>query len=62
MPKEEIMHEINKALGNLSDKELQELLAFLKNKEEHPTIPLFDKTVVSKILTEDKTLLQKLAK
>ena len=62
MPKEEIMHEINKALGNLSDMELQELLAFLKNKEEHPTIPLFDKTVVSKILTEDKTLLQKLAK
>ncbi|MBS1668173.1 MAG: hypothetical protein JST58_12420 [Bacteroidetes bacterium] len=62
MPKEEIMHEINKALGNLSDEELQNLMAFLKNKEEHPTIPLFDKTVVSKILTEDKTLLQKLAK
>jgi hypothetical protein len=62
MSKEEIMHEINKSLGHLSDRELQELLTFLKSKEEPLTISLLDKALVDKILTEDKTLLQKLAK
>jgi hypothetical protein len=61
MSKDEIKHEINKALDHLSDKELQELLSFLKNKENERPISIVNKTAVEKILTEDKTLLQKLA-
>ena len=61
MSKDEIKHEIYKALDHLSDKELQELLSFLKNKENEGPISIVNKTAVEKILTEDKTLLQKLA-
>jgi hypothetical protein len=61
MSKDEIKHEINKALDHLSDKELKELLSFLKNKENERPISIVNKTAVEKILTEDKTLLQKLA-
>jgi hypothetical protein len=61
MSKDEIKHEINKALDHLSDKELQELLSFLKNKENERPISIVNKTAVEKILTEDKALLQKLA-
>jgi hypothetical protein len=57
----EIKREINKALDQLSDKELQELLTFIKNKEKEQTISLLSKTPVEKILTEDQILLQKLA-
>ena len=57
----EIKREINKALDQLSDKELQDLLSFIKNKEKEQTISLLSKTSVEKILTEDQILLQKLA-
>jgi hypothetical protein len=61
MSTDEIKREINKALDQLSDKELQDLLSFIKNKEKEQTISLLSKTSVEKILTEDQILLQKLA-
>jgi len=61
MSKDEIKYEINKALDHLSDKELQELLSFIKKIEEAQTISLLNKQTLEKILTEDNVLLQKLA-
>ncbi|HXB44388.1 MAG TPA: hypothetical protein VNV85_10045 [Puia sp.] len=61
MSTDAIKREINKALDQLSDKELQDLLSFIKNKEKEQTISLLSKTSVEKILTEDQILLQKLA-
>ena len=62
MSKEEIKHEINKVLDLLSDKTLQEILSFLKTMREKPTFTLADRAIVDKILSEDKDLLEKLAK
>ena len=62
MSKEEIKHEINRVLDHLSDKTLQEILSFLKNIESKQAISLADRRVLDKILTEDKDLLEKLAK
>jgi len=62
MSKEEIKHEINKVLDHLSDKTLQDILSFLKGIEGKQVISLTDRATLDKILTEDKELLEKLAK
>jgi len=62
MSKEEIKHEINKVLDHLSDKTLQDILSILKNMEGNPTFTLADRATLDKILSEDKDLLEKLAK
>ncbi len=62
MSKEEIKDEINKVLSHLPDKTLQDILSFLKNIESKQTLSLVDRTVLEKILSEDKYLLEKLAK
>ena len=62
MSKEDIRHEINKVLDHLSDKTLQDILSFLKNIESKQAFSLADRTILDKILSEDKELLQKLAK
>lgn len=60
MHKDVIKDEINKVLDQLSDKELQDLLSFLKQIEIRNSSLLADNNL-EKILTEDKTLLQMLA-
>ena len=62
MSKEEIKHEINKILDHLSDKTLQDILALLKSIENKQAFSLLDQTTLNRILTEDKDLLEKLAK
>jgi hypothetical protein len=62
MSKEEIKDEINKVLNHLPDKTLQDILSFLKNIESKQILSLVDRTVLEKILSEDKYLLEKLAK
>ena len=62
MSKEEIKQEINKVLDHLSDKTLQDILSFLKNIEGKQSLSITDRTSLEKILSEDKELLEKLAK
>ena len=62
MSKEEIKGEINKVLDKLSDKTLEELLAMLKNIGSDQTMSIIDRSMIDKILLEDKNLLEKLAK
>ena len=62
MSKDEINQEINKVLDHLSDKTLQDILAFLKNVESTQTLSITDRASLDKILSEDKELLEKLAK
>jgi len=62
MSKEEIRLEINKVLDHLSDKTLQDILALLKNVESKQTLSMTDRDSLDKILSEDKELLEKLAK
>ena len=62
MSKEEIKQEINKVLDHLPDKTLQGILSFLKSIEEKQIFSLVDRAVLDKILSEDKDLLEKLAK
>jgi hypothetical protein len=62
MSKEEIKHEINRVLDQFSDKALQDLLSFLKGIETRQSISLLFGDNFKKILTEDKELLEKLAK
>ena len=62
MSKDEIKHEINKVLDHLSDKTLQEILSLLKNIERNQISSLADHITLDKILSEDKDLLEKLAK
>ena len=62
MSKEEIKHEINKVLDHLSDKTLQDILSILKNIESKQSFTLADNKALDKILSEDKDLLEKLAK
>ena len=62
MSKEEIKLEINKVLDHLSDKTLQNILSLLKSIEIKQTFSDFDGTALGKILSEDKGLLEKLAK
>ena len=62
MSKEEIKQEINKVLDHLSDKTLQNILSFLKSIEGKHGFSLTDAAILDKILSEDKDLLEKLAK
>ena len=62
MSKEQIKYEINKVLDNFSDSALQELLAFLKDVEAKDNSGLFNSQDLHRILSEDKELLQRLAK
>lgn len=62
MSKEEIKYEINKVLDQLPDKTLQEILTFLKSVGIEQAFSLADRAALDKILSEDKELLEKLAK
>jgi hypothetical protein len=60
--KDEIKYEINRVLDQFSDKALQDLLSFLKGIEDKHSISLLTGDNFKKILSEDKDLLEKLAK
>lgn len=62
MLKEDIKLEINKVLDRFSDKALQDLLSFLIGIENKRAISLLSGDNFKKILSEDKELLEKLAK
>ena len=63
MSKDEIKYEINKVLDRFSDKSLEDLLAFLKGiDDKEQTTNIFNSDTVQKILSQDRELLQKLAK
>ena len=62
MSKEQIKEEIIRVLDLLPDKTLQSILSFLKNVEGKQTLTLADHAILGKILSEDKGLLEKLAK
>ena len=62
MSNEQVKHEIIKVLDHLSDKTLKEILSFLKNMEAKQSFTLADRANLNKVLTEDKELLEKLAK
>ena len=62
MSKEEIKLEINKVLDLLPDKTLQDILSFLKNIGSKQTLSISDRATLDKVLSEDKELLEKLAK
>lgn len=61
MSKEEIKYEINKVLDRLSDKTLEDLLAFLQNFGNKDNSSILNKVHLDKILSEDNELLKKLA-
>lgn len=61
MSKEEIKYEISKVLDQFSDKALVELLAFLKELDTKKDVKINLAASISKILSEDKELLAKLA-
>jgi hypothetical protein len=62
MLKEEIKLEINRVLDRFSDKALQDLLSFLRGIDSKHTISLLTGDNFRKILSEDKDLLEKLAR
>ncbi|HRO48469.1 hypothetical protein [Agriterribacter sp.] len=62
MSKDEIKYEITKVLDRFSDKALEDILAFLKSVEDKHRTAIFNSDILQKILSEDKDLLQKLAK
>ncbi|WP_439507047.1 hypothetical protein [Sediminibacterium sp.] len=61
MSKEEIKYEISKVLDHFSDKALTELLVFLKELDSKHNSSVSTDALLSRILTEDKELLAKLA-
>ena len=61
MSKEEIKYEISKVLDHFSDKALGELLAFLRDLDKKQEVKITATSSLSKILSEDKELLAKLA-
>jgi hypothetical protein len=61
MSTDQIKTEINKVLDKLSDKTLEDLLIFLQNFGGRQN-SLFDKNMLEKILSEDRNLLDKLAR
>ena len=62
MSKEQIKREINKVLDHLPDKTLQDILSLLKNIGSEQTLSIAVRATLDKILSEDKDLLEKLAK
>ena len=61
MSKEEIKQEISKELDSLSENALQDLLGFLKKLHSREGWSLFSGDQLSRLLAEDKDLLQRLA-
>lgn len=61
MSKEEVKHEIGKLLNHFSEKILTELLAFLKELDSKHEGKFTIDSSLTKVLTEDKELLAKLA-
>ena len=62
MSKDEIKFEINKVLDQFSSNALEELLSFLRQLEQKHKHGTLNASHLQKILSEDKELLQKLAK
>ena len=62
MSKEELRSEINKVLNTFSDKALEELFSFLKKLQASSPSAFSNSKDLQKILSEDKQLLEKLAK
>ena len=62
MSKDEIKNEINRVLDHFSNQALTELLTFLKQLESQNDSSFLDSTDLQKILSEDKQLLEKLAR
>jgi predicted glycosyltransferase len=62
MTTKEIKSEIQKSLDNVPESVLQDILDFLKNVENQPTERLNLMKDLRDILTEDKELLERLAK
>lgn len=62
MSKDELKYEIDKILDHFSENALENLLSFLKQFKAKDNPTLFDTTHLSKIISEDKELLEKLAK
>ena len=62
MSKDEIKYEINRVLDHFSDGALEELLSFLKELEKRHESSIINSDQLHRILTEDKQLLEKLAK
>ena len=62
MSNEELRSEINKVLNNFSDKALEELFTFLKKLQSANPSAFSNSRDLQRILSEDKQLLEKLAK
>jgi len=62
MSKDEIKHEINRVLDHFSDQALAELLTFLKQLDSRIDTTFLNSNDLQKILSEDKQLLEKLAR
>ena len=62
MSKDEIKYEINRVLDHFSDSALEELLSFLRELEKRHEPSIINSDHLHRILTEDKQLLEKLAK
>jgi hypothetical protein len=62
MTTKEIKSEIQKSLDNVPESVLQDILDFLKKAEKHPAETLNLMKDLRDILTEDKELLERLAK
>ncbi len=62
MSVKEIKSEINKALDNVPETVLQDILSYLKELERTPSDQLERAHHLRKILLEDKNLLERLAK
>ena len=62
MSKDELRSEINKVLDKFSDKALEELFSYLKKLQNSNSALLSNPKDLQRILSEDKQLLQKLAK
>ena len=62
MSKDELRSEINKVLEKFSDKALEELYSYLKKLQNSDASLLSNPKDLKRILSEDKQLLQKLAR
>jgi hypothetical protein len=61
MSKHDLKYQIDKLLDEFSEDALENLLAFLKQVKAKNNRTLFDAAHLSKVLAEDKELLEKLA-
>lgn len=62
MNRDEVKIAINKLLDNTSEQVLQEVFDYLKSLQDKPEKSVLLSNNLSKILTEEKDLLKKLAK